>query len=329
MAAAELDPVAAAHARCAEITRASQSNLWLVSRALPKEKHALFASSYASMRVIDDFVDDEFMGLPAVERAATRETAVAKIALWVEQASAAKKGVFSGGGGSYEPEVFVALQDTLSQSTLDVGPWSRLGAALTADIEEKPLPGWDAFYQYCVGATVAPAEIFLYVLACDVSDGSYSHDASLPLAEAGYEMGVFCYLTHIARDLKKDAMAGGDQLVTIPATLLDEFGATAEVLRNELSSGKTERAANVVEALVAKARPFRERSEEYFATILKNLEPREASVLKALLGVYFRIHDLIEADPEKPVKGKGKVLGTTEKLGILARAGLAESLLVR
>ena len=329
MATAELDPIAAAHARCAEITRASQSNLWLVSRALPQEKHALFASSYASMRVIDDFVDDDFMGLAPEKRSATRETAVSKIALWVEQAKAAKEGGFSDGKASYEPEVFIALQDTLSKSTLDVGPWARLGAALTADIEEEPLPGWDAFYQYCVGATVAPAEIFLYVLACEVSEGSYTHDPLLPLAEAGYEMGVFCYLTHIARDLKKDAMAGGDQLVTIPAALLDQFGATPEVLRTELSSGDTERASKIVAALVAQARPFRERSEEYFATILANLAPREASVLKALLGVYFRIHDIIEADPEKPVRGKGKVMGATEKLAILARAGLAESLLIR
>ncbi len=329
MAAAVLDSIAAAHVRCAEITRASQSNLWLVSRALPKEKHALFASSYASMRVIDDFVDDEFMGLSAEERVAARGAAVGKIALWVEQSRAAKAGTFIGGEGSYEPVVFTALQDTLGRSTLDVGPWARLGAALTADIEEKALPGWDEFYGYCVGATVAPAEIFLYVLACEVSEGGYCHDRSLPLAEAGYEMGVFCYLTHIARDLRKDAMAGGDQLVTIPATLLDEFGATPEVLRGELAAGETVRGAKVIKALVAQARPFRERSEVYFTEILKSLAPRERSVLKALLGVYFRIHDIIEEDPERPLRGKGKVMGTTEKLRILAKAGLAESLLVR
>ena len=48
---------------CKRITRRGGSNLWLVSKALPAAKKDLFAACYASMRYIDDFVDEEFQAL--------------------------------------------------------------------------------------------------------------------------------------------------------------------------------------------------------------------------------------------------------------------------
>ncbi|MDG2123809.1 MAG: hypothetical protein P8J87_08945 [Verrucomicrobiales bacterium] len=67
---------------CDRITKASGSNLWMVSRALPAVKHRFFTVAYASMRVIDDFVDDEFMGLDVRAREAGRDAAEAKVRLW-------------------------------------------------------------------------------------------------------------------------------------------------------------------------------------------------------------------------------------------------------
>ncbi|MDG2123807.1 MAG: squalene/phytoene synthase family protein [Verrucomicrobiales bacterium] len=67
--------------------------------------------------------------------------------------------------------------------------------------------------------------------------GEYSHDAGLPLADYAHDMGVFCYLVHICRDVKKDALAGGDQLVTVPADVLAEHGLDAVELRGDLVGG--------------------------------------------------------------------------------------------
>ncbi|MDG2123808.1 MAG: hypothetical protein P8J87_08940 [Verrucomicrobiales bacterium] len=63
------------------------------------------------------------------------------------------------------------MNEMLGRSTLGAGPWVGLGAALVDDIRERRLGKWEDFLGYCSGATVAPAHIFLYVLACSESGG--------------------------------------------------------------------------------------------------------------------------------------------------------------
>lgn len=130
---------------CDRITKASGSNLWMVSRALPAVKHRFFTVAYASMRVIDDFVDDEFMGLDVRAREAGRDAAEAKVRLWIEQSEAAAGGGFVAGVGSYEAEIFLAMNEMLGRSTLGAGPWVGLGGALVDDIRERRLGKWEDF----------------------------------------------------------------------------------------------------------------------------------------------------------------------------------------
>ncbi len=315
---------------CNELTRAGGSNLWLVSRALPPAKHRFFTVAYASMRVIDDFVDDDFMKRPPDERAAGRAAAVARIAKWVAQAEAA------GGGtldvtlpGVDDPEIFGALNVMLGGSSLGAGPWRRLGDALIDDIREKPMATWDDFLGYCRGATVAPAEIFLYVLACFEQDGHFSHDQALLLSDYAANMGAFCYIVHICRDLKKDVLAGAaGQLVTIPADLLHAHGLDADQLAADLASGESRRASALLGDLIARAGPFRDGVDANLADLLPRLGCRERAILNGLLGVYFKLFETITADPSAPLKRKS-LLDLNDKLRILKGVGIGAAELVR
>ena len=306
---------------CDRITKASGSNLWMVSRALPAAKHRFFTVAYSSMRVIDDFVDDEFMALDPAGREAERGAAEAKVALWVEQSEAAAQREFVATERSYEPEIFLAMNEMLGRSTLGAGPWRGLGGALTDDIRERRLGTWADFLHYCSGATVAPAHIFLFVLACQESGGDYLHDPALPIADYAHDMGVFCYLVHICRDVKKDALAGGEQLVTVPADVLGAHGLEAATLKEDLDGGSGERARSMVEDLLERAAEFRGRSEQHLGVLLGVLGKREGAVLRGLLGVYMKLHDALVADPMAAVRGE-ELLGFRDKLKILGAAGL-------
>jgi len=315
---------------CRAVTEASRSNLWLVGRALPALKHRLFTAAYASMRVIDDVVDEGYLGLAEGERAGRRGEIESTVDRWVEQAQRAAAGQFHAEACSYEPAIFRALDATLGRSGLGAGPWEALGRAMKDDLDERRLATWDDFLRYCEGATVAPSQIFLYVLACETrgieGEGKgglcrYVHDESLPLAEAAYQMGVFCYLVHIGRDLKKDALAGGEQLVTLPGELLGAHGLGGGGVREAFLAGDLASLVPLLGEVAGWAEGYRERSEAYLEQLRPALRRRERSILEVLLGFYLTLHDRLREQPERALRGE-ELLTMGEKVKLLGKVGL-------
>ena len=58
---------------CNALAAAKNANLYRAAMRLSPERQRFFLASYASMRVIDDIVDDGFLELPDAERHAQRE----------------------------------------------------------------------------------------------------------------------------------------------------------------------------------------------------------------------------------------------------------------
>lgn len=251
------------------------------------------------MRVIDDYVDDEFLTSNAQTRISLEGFASEKIVKWQANALAASKNEFAGTNSDY-PDIFKALNTTLGKSSLGTGPWDRLACAMQADVSEKPLADWDDFLQYCVGATIAPAEVFLYTLCCDVDKhGIYSADTDYDFQDLAHEMAIFCYLVHIMRDIAKDSLQGG-QLVTIPTNFLNDVGLTRDNISTSADKLKLEK---LVLRLILKTEellPELNRKEAWLKTKLKR---REWLILSTLLSIYRRLFDKIKANPKDFISG--------------------------
>lgn len=276
------------------VTRRSASNLWFVGQALGREKRRAFEASYATMRVIDDFVDDDFLARPAAVREATRGEALDRIADWISRAEGA-----IAGQGDLPPEqdetdrLFPALRLTIGRSDLDAAPWRALGEAMRFDVEERPLRNWQDFEEYCTGATVAPAAIFLYVLQAEVTaEGRLKAGLSSPaLMDQARDMAVFCYLVHILRDFGKDAARGG-QLLTLP----EEAFATQGLSRAQVEREPT-KAMPILRDLVIRAGDCRRAARAMADRLKPELRSVEAGILESLLTIYERIHDDLIRDP--------------------------------
>lgn len=292
-----------AAAYCLEATRRGGSNLWLVSRGLPARRRAMFAAAYASMREIDDFVDDAFLALNPDRRAADRAAARRRVEDWRRQCSAALSGDPLDGEAAdgVHPLIRQALSDTLGASDFGAGPWHALAQAMRRDVDETPFRTWSDFDAYCEGATVAPAAIFLYVLSARFDADRAVHTLPAAIEDCARDMAVFCYLVHIARDLTKDAAASAN-LITLPQDALAACGLTREGLNEDWSgqSGTAEENDSVV-ALVAtladRAASYRERAEDWRRRVSEGLGLREKAALTALMSVYKALHDRIAADP--------------------------------
>ncbi|MEQ9488694.1 MAG: squalene/phytoene synthase family protein [Alphaproteobacteria bacterium] len=309
---------------CLAVAEASQSNLWLVGRLLKPQRRAFFAASYASMRVIDDFVDDDFLQRSDEARQAGRTEAAGVVDAWEAASGKAAHGDVLPDSG-FDDRLFTGLAATLGCSDLGDRPWRRMAQAMRHDVNEERFVTWGDFETYCEGATVAPASVFLYVLAMrgDADAGFVSGlpGAANDPADLARDMGVFCYLVHILRDLRKDAERG-ETLLTIPDDILSPHGLDRKGLAGQARSGQTDGLVGLVQDLAGRATAYREGAVRTRATLDACLGKPEAAILDGLLSVYYGLHDRVLKDPAGVIcKPEGFGDGLRRK--ILAASGLS------
>ena len=268
------------------VARASTSPMERAAAALDPLRYKVFCAAYESMRVIDDYVDDAFLALPPAKRAAERATARRVVADWRTAATARLATGSLAEGPAGFADVMEALEATHAVAKLDPGPWDRLADAMTRDVDERPMPDWDAFLAYAEGATAAPAAVFVEILALRPGpDGRLESQLAGKAVGRSRNAAILLYLVHIMRDLSADAQQGA-VLLTLPATLFAELGMDAEGFATQAADDP---------ALVAKARAaIAEYAERFLLPALaeltaldRDLGPEDGAVLRGLCAPYI------------------------------------------
>ncbi|MEP6147478.1 MAG: squalene/phytoene synthase family protein, partial [Nisaea sp.] len=222
------------------------------------------------------------------EREHERSAMLADIDNWQDQCLGKRE------QGPLPAEVYRALKATAQRSDLGETPWTGLADAMRRDVYEQPMPDWDDFLGYAAGATVAPATIFIYLLGAKPAERGFAWDLpELPVHYAA-DLGIFCYLVHILRDLAKDAERS-ERLVTIPDSLIED----AELQKIGLSDAIRARDPRVGSL----AADLRERASFHLNAGRDCLQPlrpligrREQLALSGLIGIYESLFDRFSAD---------------------------------
>ncbi|MCC9624595.1 squalene/phytoene synthase family protein [Thalassospira sp. MA62] len=274
---------------CNELAAAKNANLYRAAMRLSPERQRFFLASYASMRIIDDIVDDGFLEQSDDDRNAAREDVMDTIDLWQAQVVAAKANLDNPlpEDGPLDPDVYQALRQTLGHSDLAATPWIDLADALRRDVAEEPMDEWEDFIDYCEGATAAPASIFVYLLSAryDPDIGYTSLLTNTPLYHA-HDMAIFCYIVHILRDLPED-IRGPDRLVTIPSEVLIAADITLGEIRNAIGQQKYEDLDHLSQILLEHAWEHFEVGQARSGELLSILDADEADTLSRLFTVYI------------------------------------------
>ena len=176
------------------------------------------------MRVLDDAVDHGFQALNPTLRQNHRSA-------WLAWARRMKRRVVSGGlfsgFGRVQNQASARKwpgSDRLRYDTGDLARESflRLLDALCDDIREVRLQRWEDVYGYAEGAAVAPAALFIAL-----AHAAHSRNRCRPLSSSrnsgtrrflfpgpafdpfalARPIAMYCYLSHISRDLKEDVNA--------------------------------------------------------------------------------------------------------------------------
>lgn len=312
--------VAKAYRHCAEITGRGVPNLYLAARFFDhQEVFDAFCATYASMRIIDDRVDG--LANRATLSAEGKRQLLEDVQTWREQVNAA----FALKPGP-EP-VWIALADTFSKFDLPTDPWEDLASAMAMDVETPYFKDWRTLQKYMRGASVAPAVVFMHLVLTKPEDGEFmcqwSYDEVVAATE---ELAVFCYWTHIMRDVAKDLEIGETGLVYFPLSEMNQFGLAPEDLRRmKQTRAATFAYKSMAEHLSRRARTHEQKGRQFVKDITAVATDGAAFALAYLLDIYSATLAKVEAI-DFDVFAKDGELSLDEKKHVLLQTAAASGI---
>jgi phytoene synthase len=308
--------VAAAYRHCERVTRAQAANFYYGIRLLPAERRRAMCAVYAFARRVDDIGDGD---LPRAEKQRL-----------LDAEAGALRQLEAGGSsplGASDP-VLVALADGHARFALPPGALGELIEGVRMDLDGVAYERFEDLTLYCRRVAGAIGRVCLAIFATHGPARAPGPAAGgLGVEQLADDLGVALQLTNILRDVREDAEHGR---VYIPAEDLRRFGLIA--------AGQEAQAAAVLAALArgggdgeeatwlcALLRFEADRARQWFhrgIALAPLLDRRSAACVLAMAGIYRRLLERIEADPERALRERMS-LPVREKAWVAARSMLA------
>ena len=279
-----------AYRACAEITRREAANFHYGIRLLPRTKREAMSAVYAFARRIDDIGDGDLD-----ERAKLKELDAARTSL-----AALANG--SGDGVAGGP-VTVALADACRRFDLPLEALELLVDGVELDVRGTRYETFDELVGYCRRVAGSIGRLCLAIFS---GPSGGNGDGAAPLAD---DLGVAMQLTNILRDVREDRERGR---VYLPAEDLRRYGC------EDLSAAPAGAAAELIRFEAARAQEWFDRG----LLLVDVLDPRSASCVLAMTGIYRRILERIALQPEEILRRRIS-LPAWEKVWLAVRS-LAE-----
>jgi len=241
---------------CVKVARSRAKNFYYSFVLLSAPQRKAMCAIYAFMRYCDDLSD---------EPGATR----APMERWRAELEEALEGRFS------DHPVWPAFHHTVRRFGIPHEYFRQMIDGVSSDLEPRQYETFDELYRYCYQVASVVGLTIIHIFGFDTR-------SALPLAE---KCGVAFQLTNILRDVREDAERGR---IYFPAEDLRSFG----VSEDDLRTGK--RTAEFVKLMrfeAGRARAYYNES----APLLDLVHPRSRSSLWALISIYSRLLERIEA----------------------------------
>lgn len=275
-------PVQAAYSYCEAVTGQQARNFAYGIRLLPAEKRHAMSALYAFSRRVDDIGDG------TLEAGAKQSR--------LEDTRALLGRIRSGRVEEDDTDpVAVALTDAASRFELPLGGLDELIDGVLMDVKGETYETWDDLKIYCRCVAGAIGRLSL---------GVFGTDPAAPGAERASEyadtLGLALQLTNILRDVREDA---GNARTYLPADDLAKFGCSEGFHSATPPAGSD--FAGLIHFEVRRARALF--AEGY--RLLPMLDRRSGACVAAMAGIYRRLLDRIERDPEAVLRGRVSLPG--------------------
>ncbi|MFE9256658.1 presqualene diphosphate synthase HpnD [Streptomyces sp. NPDC006879] len=270
-------PVLAAYSYCEAVTGSQARNFAYGIRLLPTDKRQAMSALYAFSRRVDDIGDG------------TLASEVKQVRL--EETRALLKRIREGEVAQDDTDpVAVALTDAGRRFPIPLAGLDELIDGVLMDVRGETYESWDDLKVYCRCVAGAIGRLSL---------GVFGTQPGAPGAERAPEyadtLGLALQLTNILRDVREDA---GNGRTYLPAEDLAKFGCSEGFASERLPAGSD--FAGLVHYEVRRARALF--AEGY--RLLPLLDRRSGACVAAMAGIYRRLLDRIEREPEAVLRGR-------------------------
>ncbi|MFD5053472.1 presqualene diphosphate synthase HpnD [Streptomyces tendae] len=275
-------PVLAAYSYCEAVTGQQARNFAYGIRLLPTPKRRAMSALYAFSRRVDDIGDGTLADDVKVARLDETRAVLARI-----QEGAVDE-------DDTDP-VAVALAHASRQFPIPLGGLDELIDGVQMDLRGETYETWDDLKVYCRCVAGAIGRLSLGVFGTE--PGARGAERAPEYADT---LGLALQLTNILRDVREDAEGGRTYL---PADDLAKFGCSAGF--NGPTPPEGSDFAGLVHFEVRRARALF--AEGY--RLLPMLDRRSGACVAAMAGIYRRLLDRIERDPEAVLRGRVSLPG--------------------
>ncbi|MER5439377.1 presqualene diphosphate synthase HpnD [Streptomyces sp. NPDC002790] len=275
-------PVLAAYSYCETVTGQQARNFAYGIRLLPTSKRRAMSALYAFSRRVDDIGDGGLEPDIKAHRLDETRSLLARVQ-----------------DGKVEEDdtdpVAVALADAASRFPIPLDGLDELIDGVLMDLRGETYETWDDLKVYCRCVAGAIGRVSLGVFGTE--PGARGVERAPELADT---LGLALQLTNILRDVREDAEDGRTYL---PADDLAKFGCSAGFHGPVPPAGSD--FAGLVHFEVRRARALF--AEGY--RLLPMLDRRSGACVAAMAGIYRRLLDRIERDPEAVLRGRVSLPG--------------------
>ncbi|MPY50666.1 presqualene diphosphate synthase HpnD [Streptomyces acidicola] len=275
-------PVLAAYSYCEAVTGQQARNFAYGIRLLPTPKRRALSAVYAFARRVDDIGDG----------ALSPDVKVARL----EDTRALITRVREGDVDEDETDpVAVALAHAGEQFPIPLGGLDELIDGVLMDVRGEVYETWDDLKVYCRCVAGAIGRVSLGVFGTE--PGARGVERASEYADT---LGLALQLTNILRDVREDALGGRTYL---PADDLAKFGCSAGF--GQPVPPPDSDFAGLIHFEVRRARTLF--AEGY--RLLPMLDRRSGACVAAMAGIYRRLLDRIEREPEAVLRGRVSLPG--------------------
>ncbi|MGW5847408.1 presqualene diphosphate synthase HpnD [Streptomyces sp. NPDC055254] len=274
-------PVLAAYSYCEAVTGTQARNFAYGIRLLPADKRQAMSALYAFSRRVDDIGDGTLEPGAKLTR--------------LEETRALLGRIRAGRVDEDDTDpVAVALAHAARRFPIPLEGLDELIDGVLMDVRGETYETWDDLKAYCRCVAGAIGRLSLGVFGTVRTGGIAPSDAARA-GEYADTLGLALQLTNILRDVREDAANGRTYL---PAEDLAKFGCAEGFHSDRASAGAD--FAGLVHHEVRRARALF--AEGY--RLLPLLDRRSGACVAAMAGIYRRLLDRIEREPEAVLRGR-------------------------
>jgi len=260
-------------------------NILIAANFWDNDRFCAAKTCYKFMRAIDDLIDNHKAKNKLIEPG-QRKAFESDVENWLKLILISKE------CNPMQKE----LSEIMEKFIIPLWPMEDFARSMIYDINNDGFPSMESFLEYSIGASVAPASIFVHLNGLQKVNNHYVAPL-FDVRRAATPCAVFSYLVHIIRDFQKDQL---NNLSYFADDLILKNGLTRQDLRN-FAEGKPANAnfRNLIKIYYDLADQYRLKTFEIIREIKQLLDPAYQLSLEIIFDLYLMVYERINISKGK------------------------------